>query len=154
MEVFASTVREGDAVQVTVRRDQYARGAVTVTLTATAGTAGAQDFDTAPVTISWPDGDTEPRVVALLTTADVDEEPAESFTVALGQPTGAAVIGPLSNVSITIDDDDEPPSGDSGDDPSPGNSGGGGFEWLSLLLLGATGLRRWHGKRAGISQKE
>ena len=57
MEVSGSTVREGDAVQVAVRRDQYARGAVTVTLTATAGTAGAQDFDTAPVTVSWSDGD-------------------------------------------------------------------------------------------------
>ena len=147
MEVFASTVREGDAVQVTVRRDQYARGAVTVTLTATAGTAGAQDFDTAPITISWADGDTEPRVVALGTTDDSDDELAESFTVALGQPTGVAVIGPLSSASITIDDDDEPASSDSGDDP-PGDSGGGGFEWLSLLLLGATGLRRWHGKRA------
>ena len=48
MEVSASTVREGDAVQVTVRRDQYARGEVTVTLTAIRGYGGRSGFRHGP----------------------------------------------------------------------------------------------------------
>jgi uncharacterized delta-60 repeat protein len=134
MELSASRVHEGNAVQVTVRRDYYALGDVSVTLRATAGTATSEDFDTDPITISWPDGDTGARVVSLAITEDVLLEQDESFTVALEQPTGGAVVGPLSSASITIDDDDAL--------PEPGGGGGGKFGWLSLLLLGATGLAR------------
>ena len=133
IEVGASTVSEGDAVQVTVRRDHYWLGAVSVTLTATAGTASSADFDSEPITVSWPDGDTEPRVVAVAITDDNDDEQDESFTVALAQATGGAVIGPLSSLSVTISDNDASNSG----------AGGGQFGWLSVMLLGATGLRRW-----------
>lgn len=129
----APTVLEGEFVQVTVRRDYYALGAVTVRLTATAGTATSQDFQASPISISWADGDTSPQVVFLATADDSDDEQNETFTLALAQPTGGALIGPLSSASITIDDDDRPE-----------NSGGGGgrFGWLSLLLLGAAGLLR------------
>jgi len=104
-----------------------------VTLTATAGTASSADFDSEPITVSWPDGDTEPRVVAVAITDDNDDEQDESFTVALAQATGGAVIGPLSSLSVTISDNDASNSG----------AGGGQFGWLSVMLLGATGLRRW-----------
>ena len=110
MEISAATVSEGEAVQVIVRRDYYALGAVSVTLTTTLWLRRVRRISTrTQITISWSDGECgaardHPRPV----TDDTDDEPHESFTVALAQPTGGAVVGPLSSSSITIDDNDFP----------------------------------------------
>ena len=128
--------READSVQVTVARNYYYSGAVSVTVTPIAGTATAgDDFAADPITLSWADGDWEWKVAELAIMDDSDAEPTESFTVELSNPTGGAVIGPTSTVTKLIQTSDQPP-------PEPAANGGGAIGYLSLLLLGVMSALR------------
>jgi len=81
------------------------------------------------VTVSWADGDADWKFVEFLIVNDTVEEPTESFTVELSNPTGGAVIGPQSSATVRIEMSDQPL-------PEPASGGGGVFGYLSLLLLG------------------
>jgi hypothetical protein len=118
-----STVIEGDSVQLTVYRDDYVNGEVSVTLTPIAGTATAtDDFDPDPITLVWHDGNHGPRTVAIAIVDDSVQEGPESFTVELSNPTGGAVIGEPSRMTVMIEaSDQEPPP------PPPGDAGRLGF---------------------------
>jgi uncharacterized delta-60 repeat protein len=136
-----ATVSEVDgAVTVVVNRSYYASGATSVTLTPVAGTATAADFATAPVTLSWADGDMAPKSATFAITPDNVTESDESFTVKLSNPTNGALIGPQSLETVTIMDSptvSPPPSG---------GGGGGGLDWLTLACLS---LVRWARRRVG-----
>jgi hypothetical protein len=126
-------VQESQSVEVAVLRNYYTSGPVSVTLTPIAGTATAgDDFVADPVTVSWADGDADWKFVEFLIVNDTVEEPTESFTVELSNPTGGAVIGPQSSATVQIQD--QP--------PQPASGGGGIFGYLSLLLLGVTAFLR------------
>ena len=128
-------VQESQSVEVAVLRNYYFSGPVSVTLTPIAGTATAgDDFVADPVTVSWADGDADWKFVEFLIVNDTVEEPAESFTVELSNPTGGAVIGPQSSATVQIQMSDRP--------PQPASGGGGIFGYLSLLLLGVTAFLR------------
>jgi hypothetical protein len=71
-------------------------------------------------------------MIRLPITNDSQDEPEETLTVSLANPTGGLALGPNSVMTVTIVDDDEPATGD-------GNSGGGGFAWLELLTLAVLG---------------
>lgn len=117
---------------VTVRRNDYGSGAVSVTLTAFDGTAvNGKDFIfTAPVTLSWEDGDVGPKSLAITVRDDQRDETNETFTVHLSDATGGARIGPDDTATVRIVDNDS-------------GSGGGRFGFPGALLFAALGwLRR------------
>ena len=98
-------VAEADGgVTVTVNRNYYSSGATSVTLTPVAGTATSADFTASPITVSWADGDAQPKTVMIPITMDNIAEPTESFTVTLSNATNGALIGPNSVVTVSITD--------------------------------------------------
>lgn len=72
-------------------------------------TAGA-DYTAAGGTLTWADGDTAPKTVQVAITDDGDQEPAETFTFAISNPTGGAALGD-SGITVTIGDNDTPCDG-------------------------------------------
>lgn len=117
---------------VTVRRNDYGSGAVSVTLTAVDGTAvNGRDYDfVSPVTLSWEDGDVGPKDLAIAVRNDRRDETNETFTVHLSNATGGARIGPDDTATVRIVDDDS-------------GGGGGRFGLPGTFLFAAFGwLRR------------
>jgi uncharacterized delta-60 repeat protein len=91
---------------VLVTRTGGARGPASVTLSAHSGSAQAgRDFNPTTTTVRFGDGDTSPRLVAVPLREDGDVEPAESFTVQLGDAR-CAKLGARQRASVTIVDDD------------------------------------------------
>jgi hypothetical protein len=136
-DASAIDVNETDGnVQVVVDRNYYSKGAISVTLTPVAGSATAADFGTAPITLSWADGDSAPKTATIPIVKDSIVESAESFTIELSNPTGGALVGPHSRVVVTIHDVAPP--------PPPPSGGGGAFDWFALLCLGCV---RWLQRR-------
>jgi uncharacterized delta-60 repeat protein len=146
-------VGESQTVEVTVLRNYYFTGPVSVTLTPIGDTATAgDDFVADSVTVSWAHDDSDSKLVELTIVDDTAAEPVESFTVELSNPTGGAVIGAQSSATVNIHASDQPP-------PERASGGGGALGYLSLLLLGATGfmrsarlLRRGHMPRLAIGR--
>ncbi|MBS0580882.1 MAG: hypothetical protein JSR36_16620 [Proteobacteria bacterium] len=134
----SATVSEGAVLTVVVNRNYYSAGAVSVTLTPTPGSAGTADFASAPVTLSWADGETGPKQATFAITQDNTVESSESFTIVLSNPTNGAVIGPQSVYTVTIQDLTVGPP------HSSGSGGGGSLDWL---VLGSLGLARWLRRR-------
>jgi len=127
-EASAIDVNEPDgSVQVVVDRNYYSTGAISVTLTPVAGTATTADFTATPITLSWADGDSAPKIATIPIVKDTMVESSESFTIELSNPTNGALVGPHSRAVVTIHDVAPPP-------PPPG--GGGAFDWFALLCLG------------------
>ncbi len=130
VSVDTPTVSEGAPAQVSVIRNFYTSGAVSVILTPVAGTASAgSDFDPTPVTVSWADGEGGPKTVKINIPADLFAEPNETFSLKLSNPTGGALLGPRSTADVTI-------AASAAQPPSSGG-GGGSLGMLGLLLLGA-----------------
>lgn len=122
------TAAEGRPAQVTVVRDYYSAGVVSVTvvLTADTATAGA-DFVASPITLTWADGEWGAKVAEIPIPDDPLEESSEIFRVQLSNPVGGALIGSQPNARVEIWLSDRPRQ-DSG--------GGGAVGIFSLLLLG------------------
>jgi hypothetical protein len=119
-------------------RNDCRRGPVSVTLTPIAGTATAgSDFIADPVTLTWADGESGSKSAAFAIVDDTEEEPSESFTIELSNPTGGAVLGVRSTTVVSIARSDQPPPA-----PKPKSKGGGATGLLSLLLLGVMSLLR------------
>ncbi len=124
-------------VEIWVDRVFYAAGAVSVTVTPTGRTATAgADFTGEPITLSWSDGDNASKPVRININRDRAIESVETFTLQLSNPTGGAFIGPMSTMTVAIQDTDRSDQG------SGGGGGGGAFGFLSVLLLGALRLLR------------
>ena len=127
------------SVSVSVSRDYYHDGAVSVTVSPVTGTAAAgEDFAGDPITLTWADGEDGRKYAHFVVHDDHVAEDAEQFSVQLSAPTGGAAIGLRSTISYTIVSNDQPRS--SNDQPRSSRSGGGGVGLLSLLLLG---LAEW-----------
>jgi hypothetical protein len=128
---------ESAPAELWVYRNFYSEGAVSVTVTPVAGsaTAGA-DFDATPITLTWADQDTEPKIARIGIVNDDDRESTESFTIELTNPTGGAVVGPYGASPVTIAASDQPGFN------RGGGGGGGSTGWLSLLLLSFAALFR------------
>lgn len=127
-------------VSFIVARDGGLEGAVSVMLTASAGTAtAASDYQFESTTIEWADGDSATKTVTIPILDDNVQESSESFSIDVARATNGAVIG-SSVVMITIDDDDQSTSSDGGG--PGGSSGGGDFGVLSVILLSLAGAFR------------
>jgi uncharacterized delta-60 repeat protein len=124
----------GSPAFLIVRRADYAQGRVSVTLTATSGSAAVGDDVTLEaVDLTWEDGDHADRIVGINVKSDRTRESTETFSVALSSPTGGAVLG-TSSATINILDLAQ---------PKPASLGGGGhFGALGLALLGLAALAR------------
>ena len=94
-------------VIITVTRSGGSDGAVSVDFATMDGSALAgQDYTANAGTLSWADGDTTDRTITIAIIDDVLPEPAESFSIALSNPSGGMILGAQSNVTVTIDAND------------------------------------------------
>jgi uncharacterized repeat protein (TIGR01451 family) len=115
----ASVGESAGSVVLSVTRTNGTDGAVTVSYATANGTATAgSDYSAASGTLSWAAGDGANKTITVGITGDTVDEPNETFTVTLSNPTGGAALGTAS-ATVTITDDDEPP-------PPPDGGGGGG----------------------------
>jgi uncharacterized delta-60 repeat protein len=127
---------------VTVNRNYYSSGATSVTLTPVPGTARSADFATAPITLSWANGDSQPKSATIAITNNTLPEPTETFTVKLSNATNGALIGPNSVLTVTLTAKTPPPA----PTPSPPLAGGGGGA-LDGLMLALLGMLSWLRRR-------
>lgn len=101
--VFASSIfgaKEGSAVTITVLRSGGSKGPLSVTFATSSGTAtSGQDFTATSGTLSWADGDAQPKSFLVRISADELREGYENANVKL---TGSAV-GSLANATINIE---------------------------------------------------
>jgi hypothetical protein len=100
-------VSEGaPSARVRVNRIGGAIGAVGVSYATSNGTALAgSDYTTTSGTLSWPDGDGNPKFINVPILHDTITEPAKTFTVTLSNLTGSASLG-NSTATVTLYDDD------------------------------------------------
>lgn len=112
MASAAASVNEPDGtVTVLVNRTGGSDGPVSVSYATTAGSAGAGDYTDTSGTLSWADGDSSPKPIAVSITNDAIFEADETFTVTLSAPDGGAALGSLATTTVTIVSDDAPLGG-------------------------------------------
>ena len=91
-------------------------GEVTARYTTGNGSATNGDYTNVTGTIRFADGETEPKQIDIPLTADMDDEPNESFWVTLYSVTGGATLGTATATVLIVDDDGtdlpEPPDDD------------------------------------------
>ncbi len=125
----------GGPDQVTVARTGGTAGPVSATVTTSDGTAAAgTDYTAVTTTVSFGDGDAQPRTVGIPVVLDEAAEGAKTLNVTLSDARGCASLG-ASNAVVTITDDDRTPA------PSSFSVGGTvtGLAGSGLVLRNATG---------------
>ena len=122
---------------VLVTRKGGSRGATSVTLNTSGGTArSGVDFKRTRTVVRFENDDASPRLVEIPISEDRTIEPSENFKVSLADPR-CATLGKQRSATVTIVDDDQPPP-----PPPPTFTIGGtvdGLEGSGLVLsnLGA-----------------
>ncbi|MCB1056602.1 MAG: hypothetical protein KDD11_13955, partial [Acidobacteria bacterium] len=106
-QAAVSVPESDDSLEVVVRRTGGDDGAVGVSYASADGSATA-DEDYTPVagTLSWPDGDDDPRSFTLPLLDDTLPEANETVQLSLSAPTGGAGLGAVSASTVTLEDDD------------------------------------------------
>lgn len=106
-----SADESGGVAAVVVQRTGGSSGQASATVSVTGGTAtGGADYQVAaPVTVSWQAGDPADKTVQITILDDSDVEPAETVSLNLSDPTGAALGSPTA-ATLTINDNDSPAS--------------------------------------------
>lgn len=95
--------------QVTIQVERFGDGigAASVTVQSDNGTAtGTIDFAVLNTSLSWPDGDLEPKAVDLIIFNDSLSEQNERVTLALTNPSDNSLVGNLNEAEALIYDDD------------------------------------------------
>jgi uncharacterized delta-60 repeat protein len=116
---YATDEATGVPVFVRVTRTGGTTGEASATVTTSAGSAQAgTDYTATSTTVTFADGDASPRLVELPILQDHESEPAQTFSVSLGDPHCAA-LGDQSSAEVTISDGDSP-----ADQPSSFTIGG------------------------------
>jgi uncharacterized delta-60 repeat protein/MYXO-CTERM domain-containing protein len=131
------------SVLVIVQRQDYNQGEVSVLVGVTGGTAqeGSDYRLSAPVRLTWRDGDWDSKTAAIVLVNDATPESPETIELSLSDATGGALIGPTKSVTVTIADDDAP-AGGGGNSGGGGGGGGNGGGLLALLAAAGAWLRR------------
>ena len=102
-----SALENSGSVVVSVNRTTGFDGAVGVTISTANGTAIAgDDYVATSQVLTWADGDSSTKNVALTLLDDALEEQPETFTVSLSDPTGDAGLGTTTTATVTIIDDE------------------------------------------------
>ena len=99
-------VTEGDAASVTVNIAPVRSTTTTLGLTCTHGTTASGDFTACPASVTIP-ASAAAHTFSIQTTGDTADEPAETFTVALGTRPAGVALGTPSEATVTVTDDDE-----------------------------------------------
>ena len=111
---FASATHvatEGSVLSVMVFRVSGSKGAASVHYRTTPGTATTpNDYFTTTGTLTWADGDEDPKFIKINIAADQLTENNETFTVSLDSPVGGT-IGSRPTSTITIKNMAPPPQG-------------------------------------------
>jgi CSLREA domain-containing protein len=105
------SVTEGAATaSITVTRTGGSAGAVSATFDTSDGTAAAgEDYTSVSAfTVNFADGDSAAKTVEVPITDDVLNEPDETVTLSLSNPTGGATFGSPAVATLTIADNNDP----------------------------------------------
>jgi hypothetical protein len=106
-----SVGESGGTVTLNATRTGGTDGAVGIAYTTADGTAssvaGADYLQTTGVT-SWAAGESGSKPINITISPDALDEPDETFTVSLSNPSGGATLGSPSTATVTINDDDNP----------------------------------------------
>ena len=106
---FNNTLESATSVTLIAERVGGSTGAVSATVTCAPGTATAADY-TAPVgpaaILSWADGESGEKAIAISLTPDGYKEDREYFTANLGSFSGSAAAGITTSARVSIEDDD------------------------------------------------
>ena len=163
-----STVDEASGtLQYAVTRSGGNVRDVEVNYVAITGTATNHDFNIASGKLTWADGDTDEKNIALTIIDDDLVEGDESLTIVLSNPTSGAVLGLQKTMTITITDNDISQTSGGGDNSGGDNSGsdnsgsdnsggdseatGGGSISMMLVLLILYGIyRNIYVRRVGV----
>jgi len=110
VQLTVSAVGVGEAagtVTITATRTGGADGAISVAYATSNGTATAPaDYASAAGTLNWANQDSAPKSFQVTIVNDTADEPDETFTVTLSNPTGGAALGAITTETVTIQDDD------------------------------------------------
>ncbi len=93
LPVTAADANEGDSISVTIERNGFSDGEVSVYYETTHIDTDNGDYTAASGTLTWADGNADDKTVVIDITDDSDSEDAEDFKVVLSSPTGGATIG-------------------------------------------------------------
>ncbi|MES1241472.1 MAG: choice-of-anchor Q domain-containing protein, partial [Acidobacteriota bacterium] len=104
----ANVAESAGTIAITATRTGGFDGPVSVTLNTADGTATAPADYAALVNslLNWADGDTAPKSINVTIVNDTLDEPDETFTATISNPTGGAALGGTVTATITIQDDD------------------------------------------------
>jgi hypothetical protein len=92
---------------VTVTRTGGSNGAVSATVNLNNGTAVAPfDYNNAPITVNFANGDTAPKTVLVPIVDDTVVETTETVNLTLTNPTGGATLGTQNTATLSIVDND------------------------------------------------
>ena len=95
---------------VTVNRTGSSKGAVSTAYATSNGTAKAgTDYTAASGTLNWTDGDAAPKTFKVSISNASPFSGSKSFSVALSDPHGGAMLGSPSSAAVTINGDAPPP---------------------------------------------
>ena len=98
----STTAVEGGNATLTVTRVGSTSQPVSVDYATGPGTATVSDFTSASGTLSWAAGDSAAKTISIPITNDNAAEGAESFPVALLNPSSAAKLGSPARAAVTI----------------------------------------------------
>jgi hypothetical protein len=127
------------SVTLTLTRTVGADGAISVSVTTGGGSASAgSDYTALAATVSWADGDSASKTVALALLDDSTDESNETVSVVLGDATGNVTLG--GNGAVTILDDDVPPPPVTQTTSAKGRYGGALDGVMVLVLLGVAAV--------------
>jgi hypothetical protein len=112
------------------------------------GTATASgDYTSRTGTLTWAAGDNTEKTITVPVTNDTQNEPDETFTIALSNAGGGAGIEGSPTYTVTLGNDDVAANPPPAPMPSGGGGGGGGgggaIDPELLLLLAALGAIRF-----------
>jgi beta-glucosidase len=109
--VATAQLREKGTAQIPVRLNKAADTPITVRYATVDGTATAgQDYAVAEGTLTFAAGETE-KSIAVTAIDDDADEPNETFTVSIGDPSAGVLAAPRTETVVTILDDDVPQTG-------------------------------------------
>jgi hypothetical protein len=135
-----SVSEQDTSVEVTIERIDPQGGEASVDYSTSGDSAAADsDFTSTSGTLTWAAGDPNEKTVEIPISDDSQDEPDETFTVSLANPSGGLSLGANSVATVTIVDNDAP--------SGSGGGGGGALDWLEILGLAALA---WLGRGSHI----
>jgi hypothetical protein len=108
LTTYLANEGDGEFSGITVTRTGNSQGNVSIQYSATANGTGLSgvDYTGGFGTLTWADGEMQPKVLPLTILADAETESLETINFMLFNPTGPARLGSLTQTTLIIVDDD------------------------------------------------